>query len=99
MRPRSHLRERVTGGELALVADSPDLLSLPVVGDQQAQRLGTVPPAELRAGDDPGVLEEEVADPRVRGFWMGLEPGSKELGALRERHLLERLFWRVREDE
>src|SRR4029077_9833782 len=98
-RPRLDLRERFAGGELALPADTPDGLGAAADGGQDAQALGPVPPAELRAGDDPGLLVEEVTDVGVRRAPMSAEPGVEALGALRERDLVERFLRRAGDDE
>ena len=60
----------------------------PVVDNE---RLGAVPPAEARAGDDPRVLVEPVANVLVRRLAVRRNPGFQPLGPQRERGLVERL--------
>ena len=55
-----------------------------------------MPPAELGAGDDPGVLVEPALDVRARLRALG-EPGLEVPGAGRERDLVERLLRRAGE--
>ena len=66
--------ERGACDRLAAAADPPGLLELLVDGDQRRQRLGAVPPAELRAGDDPRVLVEPVLDVRSLAPWAWSRP-------------------------
>jgi len=56
-----------------------------------------VPPAERGAGDDPVVLIEVVAYIRP-GLGMGAEPRGEQVGAMRQRHLFQRLGRRTGND-
>ena len=75
--PRFDLRERSAATSSLFRADAPALLRQAVGGDQLTKRLGPVPPAELRAGDDPAVLVEEVPDVRRRRLRMRVDPGRR----------------------
>ena len=69
--------------QCALRADAPELLGAAVDGDERRERLGAVPPAELRAGDDPGVLVEPVRDVRARLRADARRASGAELRAVR----------------
>ena len=72
--------------------------TLLVDGDECLKRLGSVPPAELRAGDDPGVLVEPVAHVRA-GLRAVVDPALELECAGRQRDLVERLPGRAGERE
>src|SRR5262245_10362058 len=61
------LRPRLDRGQIsarkcfAAVANAPTGLDAAVDADEEPERFGAMPPAEARAGDDPGVLVEPVA--------------------------------------
>ena len=86
--------ERGLRDRLALTADPPLPLDLLVDGDQGLERLRAVPPAELRAGDDPRVLVEPVAHVRAGLRAVG-DPALEGERAGRQRDLVERLLGRA----
>ena len=67
MRPRFGLRERLARKLLTAGTDAPHSLCALVGGDQDLERLGAVPPAVARTGDDPRVLVEPARDVGVVG--------------------------------
>src|SRR5439155_3842210 len=97
--PPADLGERGAGDFFAPVPDPPDPLDLLVDRDQRLQRLRAVPPAELGAGDDPGVLVEPALHVAARALRMRVDPGRELVGALGERNLVSRLLRRAWQDE
>src|SRR5436305_1566369 len=89
----------MTGGKLAFVADSPESLGLLVGGDQQTQRVGSVPPAEPCAGDNPRILVEETSYGSVTRLPMRREPGRQQARAIGQRHLFQRFLRRVGDED
>ena len=67
--------------------------------DQRLQRVGAVPPAELRAGDDPFVLVEPVLRCAADCVLCASSHVAERLRAIGERHLVERLLLGARHDE
>src|SRR5215213_2222810 len=58
--PRRDCGESSARGRFTAVADAPLGLDAAVDADDDAERFGAVPPAEVRASDDPGVLVPPV---------------------------------------
>ena len=97
----SSLRLRLDRGEgsarerFAALADAPLGLDPAVDADEDAERLGAVPPAKPRAGDYPGVLVEPVT--LVGGGWVAAvgQPGLEAPSAGWQGDLVERLLRRT----
>src|SRR5439155_5728951 len=83
----------------ALRAETPDRLRTLVDRDERRECLRSPPPAELRAGNDPFVLVEPVPDVCVRQLRMRVEPGGERASTIRQRHLVQWLLLRARDDE
>src|SRR5215212_9084896 len=99
LRPRLECREASPRGRFTAVADAPLRLDAAVDADEDAERFSAVPPAEVRAGDDPGVLVEPVTLVGGRCAAARRQPGVEAPGAGGQGDLVERLGRRARHVE